>query len=160
MIQEDINNRSVALSIKASKMTGQVLAKALLAALRKMQKGGGPKHGKQTVKQLAKHYAGLTNIEINDGNIKSFERVARKYGVDFALKQDRDTPPKWLVFFKARDADALTAAFNEFSRETLRRERKPSVLETVRGFMERTKNAVLERPPKQRERGGRTGPDR
>lgn len=80
---------------------------------------------KMQVKQLARRGDGLTNVEINDDNIKSFERVARKYGVDFTLKKDGATPPKWLVFFKAKDADALTAAFNEFTRDTLRREKIP-----------------------------------
>lgn len=155
-MQEELEQKSVALSIKATKLTGRVLAKAIAAALRNR---GAPKRGKQTVKQLAKQGAGLQNIEITDGNIKSFERVARKYGVDFALKKDpSQTPPKWMVFFKARDADALAAAFTEFSRETLRRERKPSVRSAMRDFTELIKNAVLERDPKHRVRE-RSGPE-
>lgn len=102
----------------------------------------------------------MTNIEITDGNIKSFEKVARKYGVDFALKRDNGSPPRWLVFFKARDADALTAAFNEFSRDTLKRQNRPSVRETMRNFKKLVKNAVLERQPKQKERGERSEPER
>lgn len=161
MVQEEIQQKTVALSIKATKLTGKVLAKAIAALLRQIKKArNAPKQGKQTVKQLAKQNAGLTNIEITDGNIKSFERVARKYGVDFALKRDNGSPPRWLVFFKARDADALTAAFNEFSRDTLRREKRPSVREAMRNFKDIVKNAVLERQPKQRERGERGGPER
>lgn len=154
LVQEDIDQKTVALTIKAAKLTGRVLAKAISAALRKMkQSRDAPHHGKQTVKQLARQNTGLQNIEITDGNIKSFERVARKYGVDFALKKDNDTPPKWMVFFKARDADALTAAFTEFSRDTLKRSKKPSVLEAMRNFKELVKNTVLDRS-KVRERGG------
>lgn len=154
MVQEDIEQKTVALSIKATKLTGRLLAKALAAALRKMRQArDAPHQGKQTVKQLAKQNAGLTNIEITDGNIKSFERVARKYGVDFALKRDNGSPPKWLVFFKARDADALTAAFTEFSRDTLKKTQRPSVLEAMRSFKELVKSAVLDRS-KVRERGG------
>ena len=153
-MHEEVNQRAIALSIKATKLTGQVLAKAIAAALRKMkQSRDAPKQGKQSVKQLARQNAGLTNIEITDDNIKSFERTARKYGVDFALKRDNDTPPKWLVFFKAQDADALTAAFTEFSRDTLRRAEKPSVLEMMRNFKELVKNAMLDRS-KVRERSG------
>ena len=41
--------------------------------------------------------------------------VARKYNVDFAVKKDKTTePPKYLVFFKGRDADAVAQAFKEF----------------------------------------------
>lgn len=154
MVQEDIDQKTVALTIKAAKLTGRVLAKAISAALRKMkQSRDAPRQGKQTVKQLAKQNAGLQNIEITDGNIKSFERVARKYGVDFALKKDTGTPPKWMVFFKARDADALTAAFTEFSRDTLKQSKKPSVLDMMRNFKELVKNTVLDRS-KIKERSG------
>lgn len=73
--------------------------------------------------------AGVSNIEINDSNIKSFERVARKYGVDYALKKDlTEDKPKYLVFFKARDADALTAAFSEYTAKVLKKDKKPSIL--------------------------------
>ena len=154
-MQEDIERKTIVLTTNAAKISGKLLGKLMAAALRKMkQTRDGPVHGKQTVKQLARQNAGLQNIEITDDNIKSFERTARKYGVDFALRKDGNTPPKWLVFFKARDADALTAAFAEFSKEAAKREKQPSVRETMRKFAEVIKNAVLTREPKQRERGG------
>lgn len=93
--------------------------------------------GKQTVKQLIGQNQGVSNIEITDSNIKSFERVARKYGVDFAVKKDRSvSPPKYLVFFKGRDADALTAAFREYTAKEVKRasQDKPSVLEQLRAL--------------------------
>lgn len=74
------------------------------------------------MKQLIGQNQGVSNIEITDSNIKSFERVARKYGVDFALKKDKSGDiPKYLVFFKARDADALTAAFREYTAKEVKR---------------------------------------
>lgn len=89
--------------------------------------------GKQTVKELVGQNQGVTNIEITDKNIKDFERFARKYGVDYALKKDRSgDKPKYLVFFKARDADALTAAFKEYTAKTDRRKERPSILEQLR----------------------------
>lgn len=155
-MQEELEQKTVAITVTAVKLTAKLLAKALAAAVRQMRK---PPKGKQTVKQLARQNAGMTNIEVTDGNIKSFEKVARKYGVDFALKRDNGSPPRWLVFFKARDADALTAAFNEFSRDTLKRQNRPSVRETMRRFRELVKNAVPERQPKRKERGERSGPE-
>lgn len=154
-MQEDIEHKTIVLTTNATKISGKLLGKLMAAALHKMkQSRNGMAHGKQTVKQLARQNAGLQSIEITDDNIKSFERTARKYGIDFALRKDGNTPPKWLVFFKARDADALTAAFAEFSRESTRREKQPSVRETMRKLAEVVKNAVLTREPKQRERGG------
>lgn len=52
--------------------------------------------------------------------------MAKKYHVDFALKKDTTAEqPRYLVFFKSRDADAITAAFQEFSAGKLHR--KPSI---------------------------------
>ena len=157
LVQEEVNQKAVAISVKATKLTGRLLAKVTAAALRKMQQArDAPHHGKQTVKQLARQNAGMQSIEITDDNIGSFEKYARKYGVDFALKRDNGSPPMWMVFFKARDADALTAAFTEFSRDTLKRVSRPSVREAMRSFKELIQHKVLDRS-KVRER---SGPDR
>ena len=157
LVQEEVNQKAVAISVKATKLTGRLLAKVIAAALRKMRQArDAPHHGKQTVKQLARQNAGMQSIEITDDNIGSFEKYARKYGVDFALKRDNGSPPKWMVFFKARDTDALTAAFTEFSRDTLKRVSRPSVREAMRNFKELIQHKVLDRS-KVRER---SGPDR
>jgi len=102
--------------------------------------------GKQTIKQLVGQGQGVTNIEISDKNIKSFESIARKYGVDFAVVKDAsENPPKHLVFFKARDTDAVTAAFKEYSASQLSRTaEKPSMLGMLRDLMEKVKNQVLD----------------
>ena len=157
LVQEEVNQKAVAISVKATKLTGHLLAKVIAAALRKMRQArDAPHHGKQTVKQLARQNAGMQSIEITDDNIGSFEKYARKYGVDFALKRDNGSPPKWMVFFKARDTDALTAAFTEFSRDTLKRVSRPSVREAMRSLKELIQHKVLDRS-KVRER---RGPDR
>ena len=70
----------------------KALEKAL-AEMTKSQKNPKIYKGKQSVKHLVRQGAGVSNIEITDGNIKSFERVARKYGVDFALKKDTTSQP-------------------------------------------------------------------
>lgn len=132
-MQEDVENRAVALSIKTAKLTSKMLEAAIkkaLAEMEKRQKSPAVYKGKQSVKHLIQQGAGVSNIEITDGNIKSFERVARKYGIDFALKKDMSTqPPKYLVFFKSKDADALTAAFREYSGKVLKNQakNKPSI---------------------------------
>ena len=97
-------------------------------------------HGKQTLKQLMKQNTGVSNIEITKDNIKAFESTAKKYGIDFALKKDAtETPPRYLVFFKGRDADALTAAFKEFSAKKLTQDKKPSIRKALAAFREKAK---------------------
>ena len=139
-LQEEITQKTLALCVETGKMTAQLLQQAMkkvLADMEKHKKNPQLRHGKQTLRQLMKHNTGVSNIEITDSNIKSFERVARKYGVDFALKKDKSGDiPKYLVFFKARDADALTAAFREYTAKEVKRasQDKPSVLEQLRAL--------------------------
>ena len=110
--------------------------------------------GKQTVKQLVKQGHGVTNIEISDKNIKDFEGIARKYGVDFAVVKDAtDNPPKHLVFFKSRDTDAVAAAFKDYSSKHMAKtNEKPSLLGMLRDLMEKVKDQVLDQT-KHKDRG-------
>ena len=140
-MQEEVEQRTVTLAISTSKMTANVLKSAISKYLahRKEKARQGPVKpcGKQSVKQLVGQDQGVTNIEITDKNIKDFERIARKYGVDFALKKDKTGEiPKYLVFFKARDADALTQAFKEYTVKTDRKKERPSVIQKLRKFKE------------------------
>ena len=153
-MQDEVRDKSVALAIRVGKVGGRLTADLLKYAIRRyMADFKNPKvpHGKQTVKQLVRQGAGVQNIEITDKNIKSFERVARKYGVDFAVKKV-PAEGKYLVFFKARDADALNAAFAEYTAKTVRRGKKPSVRKALRHFMEMAKNRQPDKV-KNREKG-------
>ena len=90
-MQDEINEKVVALSIKGAKLTAQMLQKAIKLMLSQIKKqiDTPTQHtGKQTLRQLMKQNAGVSNIEITDSNIKAFESTAKKYGIDFALKKD------------------------------------------------------------------------
>ena len=114
-MQEEVTRKTIALAIKTAKLDGKVLQAALRKLLQLYRKARDTPHrGRQTLKQLMQHGTGVSNIEITDANIKAFESTAKKYGIDFALKKADD---RYLVFFKGRDADVLTAAFREFSQE-------------------------------------------
>ena len=158
-MQEVVENRTVTLIVSGTKFTGRLFKAAISKYMahrreKKLNKQRGrdspvtPK-GKQTVKQLIGQNQGVSNIEINDPSIKDFERIARKYGVDYAVKKDRSaSPPKYLIFFKARDADALTAAFSEYTQKKVKkadRSERPSVLEKLAQFKELLKNTVVDR---------------
>lgn len=154
-MQDEVRDKSVALVIRVGKNGGKLTADLLKWAIRQYQRQANePQHGKQSVKSLVGQGDGVQNIEITDKNIKSFERVARKYGVDFALKKD-PTQGKYLVFFKARDADALNAAFAEYAGKSLNRsaKKKPSLLGQLSHFKEIAKNLTRDNV-KNREKGG------
>ena len=142
-MQDEVNEKTVSLCIRCGKVTANLLKAAMKKALVKMeqekQKLKGQKQpkqdkedktykGKQSMDKLIKQNVQLSNIEITDGNIKSFERVAKKYSIDFSLKKDVNAdPPRYYVFFKARDADVMTAAFKEYTGQSLNKDKKPSV---------------------------------
>ena len=101
----------------------------------KGQKASEIPSGKQSVKELIGQNQGVSNIDIAKTDLRGFEGIARKYGVDYAVRKDKSVdPPKYLVFFKARDADAMTAAFNEYSAKVMNRSRKPSVLKELKSI--------------------------
>ena len=146
-MQEEVTGKSVALIIDGAKMSEQVLEKALQKFLEAQKNKSQKMHrGKQTLKQLAGQNAGLANIEISDRNIKAFTHVAKKYHVDFALKKDTTAEqPRYLVFFKSRDADAITAAFQEFASRKMGRDEKPSIRERLAQAREQAAQKVEHR---------------
>ena len=83
----------------------------------------------------------MTNIEITDNNIKSFDRIARKYGIDYSLKRaiDGENNRKYYVFFKAKDVDVMTAAFKEYAGIELNKEKKPSVKKKLEKTVQKNK---------------------
>ena len=147
-MQEEVENRAVTLVISATKLTARLLKAAILKYLasrkeKKLAKArAAPEKptGKQTVKQLIGQNQGVSNIEITDQNIRAFSSTAKKYGLDFALKKDiSGEHTRYLVFFKGRDADVITAAFREFSAKNLSREKDPSIRRKLEKAQEQSK---------------------
>ena len=141
-MQEETNEKTIALYIKTGKLTAQQLQKAMKALLAQMKKQHDKQkipHGKQTLKQLMKQNAGVSNIEITDSNIKAFESTAKKYNIDFSLKKVKGEQTRYLVFFKGRDADVMTAAFQEFSAKKLNRDKKPSIRKALAAAKDKAK---------------------
>ncbi len=156
-MQEEVENRTVNLAISTTKLT----ARTILAAYRKFSqhrqavtaakaaKRSDHIIGEQTIDQLIGQNQGATNIEIEKTDLKGFKKILDKYGVDYAITKDpSQTPPRYLVFFKARDGDALTAAFKEYSASLLQKQKRPSVLKQLRNF----KEMVASMPRKVREK--------
>ena len=147
-MQEEIENRTVNLAISTTKLTARgiirLAAKGLAYIKRKSREAAMKKEkpdGRQTIQQLIGQNQGVTNIDISQTDLKGFEKYARKYGVDYAITKDKSVfPPKYLVFFKARDADAMTAAFNAYSAEVLAKSKRPSTLSKLHKLIDAVKS--------------------
>mgnify|MGYP000505764974 CR=1 FL=1 len=153
LIDEDVSRRTIAVSIKATKLTGRVLAQACLAVGRKIKKTYRARqtpHGKQTVRQLMGHGAATNSIEVESP--KDFDRVARKYGIDYSLKKvEQEGKSEYLVFFKAKDVDVMTAAFKEYTSETLKKQKRESVRQKLEKVKEELSNHRQLKKEKKRE---------
>ena len=145
MIDEEISRSTIAISVRASKLTARGLAYALGEAAKKIHKSQAPQ-GKQTVKQLLRHGGEASAIDL-PGRAKDFDRVARRWGVDYAIK--RVEKGKYLLFFKAKQADAITGCFSEYSRRMMNRGRDRHV--PLREQLKRAQELVRDQP-RQKER--------
>lgn len=143
-MQEEVENRTINLAISTTKLTGRSIVSGIRRYLQHREKVKARKgsrnsavHGKQSVKKLLAQNQGATNAEIDKEGIKDFERLAKKYGVDFAVRKDKSVdPPRYLVFVRSKDADALDAICKEHQARTLTKDKKPSVLAQLKKFKE------------------------
>lgn len=128
-MQEDIENKSVTLIINSSKLTGRTLATAFMKLLR-YSKGKIREHhdvkpqGKQTVKELIAQNQGVEKTELADKDeVKSFDRIAKQYGVDYAIKKgvSPEGKPRYILFFKGRDRDAISQAMSAYANDYLKK---------------------------------------
>ena len=161
-MQDEVNEKTMALCIKGGKISAQILKAALTKLLAEIEKKkqqskkmGGQnrcKRGKQSIKSLQQSGAQLTNIVVTDNNIKSFDRVARKYGIDYSLKKvEQEGKTEYLVFFKAKDVDVMTAAFKEYTSETLKKQKRESVRQKLEKVKEELSNHRQLKKEKKRE---------
>ena len=148
-MQEEVEQRVVTLIVNCSKLTEQELRKALgkLHTHLKTHHQTKQPHGKMTVKKLAAQNRGLQSVEVTDQNIGSFNRIARKYGIDFAPFKAKGQD-RYLIFFKGQDADAMTAAFKEYTEQIVNKKSRPSVLAKLERFKALIQSAVVDRTKK------------
>ena len=157
-MQDEMNRECFAIVIDGAKMTTQVLARAMKLVLD--EKGAIPGKnsflfsGETSLKRLAESGMKLSNIEITEKNIKSFEHTAREYGITYALKKDVSTdPPRYLVFFKAKDRMQVEAAFKSYVREAMGDKNRETFSAALSRLAEKASKIAVKVP--HQERGGR-----
>ena len=158
-MQEEISQRSITLIVQTGKMTGKVFLQAIqkylyiLKQQRQLKARDKQLHpayqGRMTIKELMKERSGLSNIEIHDEHIHDFERIARKYHIEYAIKKERSKEsPHYLVFFRGKDTDVLQTAFNEFVKKRLKIQDRPSLREKLQKLKRQHKERAARVPEK------------
>jgi len=147
-MQEQIEREAIAIVVKTTQITTQTLASAFRAVCRKIEKDCNKiqtPHGKQSIKKLMNHNCPTSTIPI-EGDKGLFEHVARKWHVDYAFH--KTGPGKYLLLFKTGQADAITAAFSEYSNRVIKRarENRKPVMEKLRRASEQIEHEIPNRP--------------
>lgn len=164
-MQEEIENRTVSLVVSTTQVSARVLLQALQRYLNRADqrkqvranehrqirmtrtlekekiitrsKLEGP-HGKQSVKQITRSGKEVKRLPVQAEHLREFEKVCRKYGVDFAVTKGMyEGQSRYLVFFKAKDEALLSDVYRECIAKQLHkrdRARKPSVLKSLAQF--------------------------
>lgn len=129
-MNDDVSEKAILLAVKVTSLTGSFLVRGLKMFIRHCADKEGK--GKQTVKQLVKQGQGASSVEVSGESMRQFKRIARKYGVDFAIVKNKDSDPlRYTVFFKAKDMDAITAVVKDYSAKVVKMkgvEKKPSIV--------------------------------
>ena len=126
MINEHESKEVIMLAFRAIKFGEAEFLKAVQAYLKHRQ-NAPPEHGKVKLKELMQMDQGATMMEIKPEGVRGFQRIAKKYNVDFAITKDKTKdPPAYQVFFKGRDQDVIAKAFNEYvNKQQKKAERVP-----------------------------------
>ena len=96
-MQDELNSRTMTLIIETGRLTGNVLQKAIRESLHLSKNLIGNAHAntvkKQSLSKLRAQGVTLNNVEITKDNIKSFDSVARKYKIEYALMKQNGSDP-------------------------------------------------------------------
>ena len=144
-MQEEVEQKTFNIVVSTTKLTARTILNAGRTAIQQYQaKMAG---GKQSVRMLLRQNRGVSSVEISKTGIRGLERYAKKYGIDYAIRKDTsEVPPRYLVFFKALDAEAFHSAFKEYSASLLNKDKRPSVLARLQELVQ----AAVELPGKVR----------
>jgi hypothetical protein len=101
-------------------------------------KSPGKKQGKQSMKNLMGDGSKIENVEIDKNNIGDFKSTARKFGIDYSLK--KITTPQangtdkvqYAVYFKAKNANVMNMAMQEYAQKVAKRHRKPPLVDRMK----------------------------
>ena len=155
-LQEEVEQKTFNIVVSTTKLTARTILNAGRTTLQQYQSKllADKSSGKQSVRMLLRQNRDVSSVEIDKTNIKGFERYAKKYGIDYAIRKDTsEVPPRYLVFFKAPDADAFNAAFKEYSASLLNKTKRPSVLEKLHELVQAAAELPGKVRHKQEERG-------
>ena len=154
-MQEELEQQTVALVIKAGKLSAETFADAIHRITEKglnLPKLTKDPHGKMKLSELVGKGIKTDKVEFKEEDLKFFHKIAAKYNIDYAVHSEPNTdadrtekPNKYYVFFQVKDAKIIDSAFNEFLAKNEKRK------ESVQKKLEKKQEIVNKRKNKERD---------
>jgi hypothetical protein len=128
-LQEDIENRTIVLIVSVGRLTARTLERACSKALYEMETkkqthDSSPTKGRQSVKELISQDVATNSLPIT-GQTRNFDRVAKKFNVDYAFHKTGKN--QFLLFFKSSQKDAITQCFSEYAKRCMKKGKHRSI---------------------------------
>jgi len=112
------------------RMIGQLTQRRLMKKMA-AARGGLGKHGKMSVKKLLRQDQQVSRINVDEAGLKDFQKLAKSYGIDFAIVQSKHKePPEYTCFFKAKDREAIDNLLEDYMERNLHK--KKSVIAKIK----------------------------
>ena len=141
-MQQEVEEKSVQFAVRTGQMSANALLKCLIAVKRHLDEKMKNKaitddrpHGRQSVRDLIGQGEGVTRVDLDKEGIRDFHKIAKKYGVDYAVRKVKGDNPKYVVFFKGRDQDAIKSAFTEFMDKQVKKKNRQPLRKQLAGVM-------------------------
>jgi len=157
VVNEEVSRQTCNLAVRTTKLALHAIVQALKeqarkSEQRKLHQTEEPAHGKQSIKELIGQGQGVTSVDVSKTELRDFQKIAKKYGVDFAVVKDKNNePPIYTVFFKAKDQDAINNVVREYTNKKMKQQSKPSVLEKLNKFKEMVAKKAVKQKTRKKE---------
>lgn len=140
-ISKESAEKTVRIAVRVSQPSLKLFLRALKISVGKSSEALGEKlhstKGKQSVKTLIRQGQGVSSIPLAEKGLKDFNKIAGKYGVDFAVVKDsKSEPAVYTIFFKAKDMDVITRILQDYSAKQVKQPDRKSVLAKLKKFQD------------------------
>lgn len=140
-ISKESAKKTVRIAVRVSQPSLKLFLRALKISVGKSSEALGeklhPTKGKQSVKTLIRQGQGVSSIPLAEKGLKDFNKIAGKYGVDFAVVKDsKSEPAVYTIFFKAKDMDVITRIMQDYSAKQVKQPDRKSVLAKLKKFQD------------------------
>ena len=144
IVNEEVNKEAVHLAIRTTeKGVGKIVNLIGKFLQNRKAKKSEPTRGKQSLKKLVGQGKGLTKVELEGEDGKTFQKLCKKYGVDYAIVKDKKSEPSvYTIFLKANDESSLKLVYEEYMKKKLNLDKgeKPSIIAALNRIKEKIKN--------------------